>query len=195
MHASPAATASTVRSSDTLAELGARIRSSDHDAFAELFDTLHDPLFHYAWRLVGDEDAAADVVQRAFIRLWQGRDRIDDHRSIKALLYMSVRNLALNHIRDEQRRRALLAEARVESGPPMQEPRSEYDAEILNDRISTWIMELPARRREAFVLSRFDHLSHEDIARVMNLTRNTVNTHIMLALRHLRERLAAFETE
>ena len=180
---------------DALAELGRRIRDSDHRAFAELFDALHEPLLRYAWRLVADDAAARDVVQQAFIRLWQGRDRIDDHRSIKALLYTSVRNLALNHIRDEQRRRALLSEAFPADEEHVSEDADGLDAETLNRHIASWITEMPARRREAFVLSRFDRLNHDEIARVMDLAPNTVNTHIMLALRHLRKRLAAFELE
>ena len=195
MHAPSATIRPSTEHRDSLADLGQKIRESDHSAFSELFEELHDPLYRYAWRHVNDDDVAADVVQRAFIRLWQGRDRIDPKKSLKAFLYTSVRNLALNHVRDEQRRRALLAEVHIERSEARHEEHSSFDAEVLDRSINQWIMELPARRREAFVLSRFDLLSHEDIAKVMNLTRNTVNTHIMLALRHLRERLERFETE
>ena len=58
-----------------------------------------------------------------------------------------------------------------------------------------WIDELPPRRREAFRLSRFDGLSHDEIARVMALTPKTVNNHIVLALQTLRERLAHFDPD
>jgi len=68
------------------------------------------------------------------------------------------------------------------------------DAEDLGVRIREWISELPPKRREAFQLSRFDGLSHEEIAEVMNVAPRTVTNHIMLALQHLRDRLRTFQT-
>jgi len=182
-----------LESPDSFARLSRRVRESDHAAFSELFEATHVGLLRYAWRLLGEEESARDVVQTAFIRLWKGRSSLDPEKSVRALLYATVRNLAFNQIRDEQRRRALLAEAYGTEQHYAPEQDHEIDSEALSVRIGEWIAEMPPRRREAFVLSRFDQLSHHEIARVMNLTPNTVNSHIMLALKHLRERLGAFE--
>ena len=65
---------------------------------------------------------------------------------------------------------------------------------MLGARIHQWISDLPPRRREAFQLSRYEGLSHEEIAQVMNLTSRTVSNHIMLALVYLRKRLRALES-
>ena len=53
---------------------------------------------------------------------------------------------------------------------------------------------MPERRREAFRLSRYEGLSHEEIAPVMGLTPKTVNNHVVLALQHLRTRLRTYES-
>ena len=73
-------------------------------------------------------------------------------------------------------------------------PEETIDAESLKERLREWISELPPKRREAFQLSRFEGLSHEEIAEVMNLAPRTVTNHIMLALQQLRDRLQAFQT-
>ena len=129
------------------------------------------------------------------MKLWRVRDTIDPSRSLKALMYQMVRNYSLNH---ERQKKTRLAESIDDS---LIEPAAEGSIEetflagILNDRLQNWIAEMPDRRREAFVLSRFEGLSHEEIARVMSLTPRTVNNHIVLALQDLRARLQAYEAE
>ncbi|MBT6597860.1 MAG: sigma-70 family RNA polymerase sigma factor, partial [Bacteroidetes Order II. Incertae sedis bacterium] len=69
------------------------------------------------------------------------------------------------------------------------------DAERLEQKLREWIEEMPSRRREAFMLSRFEGLSHEEIAALMNLAPKTVNNHIVLALQHIRSKLDRYKTE
>ena len=59
----------------------------------------------------------------------------------------------------------------------------------LRHLLATWIAALPPRQREAFCLSRYEGLSHDEIAAVMDLAPKTVNNHIVLALQTLRQRL------
>ena len=73
-------------------------------------------------------------------------------------------------------------------------PDEMIDAESLKEKIRGWIAELPAKRREAFELSRYEGLSHDEIAEVMNLAPRTVTNHIMLALQQLRDRLKSYQT-
>lgn len=58
-----------------------------------------------------------------------------------------------------------------------------------------WIYDLPERQREAFLLSREQDLSHEEIAEVMDVSPNTVNNHIVKAMRALRDRLKDFRPD
>lgn len=163
---------------------------SDESAFEALFRTFHPGLVQFAIALTGEEASARDVVQEAFIRIWRQRERLDPAGSPKALLFRTVRNLALNHRRDVSRRQELLAEnyePLVEATPAPSLPAEEPHPA---DTLRTWVEELPARQREALVLSRFDGLSHQEIADVMDLSARTVNNHLVRALRSLRERAA-----
>lgn len=170
-----------------------KLRASDRAAFAEVFQTLNEPLLRYAWRLTNDEAAAQDIVQDAFLKLWQVRETLDDDRSLKAYLYRIVRNLALNHIRASAQHATPVEDTDTwssEHDAPIDEA---LDAEILDRSMKRWVEEMPERRREAFLLSRNHGLSHEEIAQVMNLTPRTVNTHIVLALKDLRMRIGQLE--
>jgi RNA polymerase sigma-70 factor (ECF subfamily) len=70
---------------------------------------------------------------------------------------------------------------------------AKLDADSLAKKIYKWIDELPERRKEAFVLSRHHDLSHKEISDIMGLSERTVNTHIFLALKHLRAQLDALQ--
>ncbi len=178
---------------DPFAAWSTRLRASDAHACTEVFDALHPSLLRYALRLTQDEDAAYDVVQEAFITLWERRHTLDPNRSLKALLYRIVHNRSLNHLR--MKKHAATRTDALAQQPPASVPSPEetYETAHLSVLLRTWIDELAPRRREAFQLSRFEGLSHDEIAQVMNLTPRTVTNHIMLALQHLRNRLRTFE--
>ena len=169
------------------------LKAGDRAAYADVYRATHGALFQYAWRLVHDEEAAYDVLQDVYLKLWQVRDRLDPARSLKALLYRMTRNTALNHIRSRKQRTADSLDAPVADAD---QPRADDVLHVANveSQLLQWIDELPPRRREAFKLSRFENLSHEEIAQAMDLAPKTVNNHIVLALQHLRGKLHAYQT-
>lgn len=170
-----------------------RIRNSDASAFRELFEAVHVDLLRFAWRYTFDEEVARDLVQDALLKVWHVRGSLDENRSLRALLYVMVRNSALNYRRsrrDIERSREMGGQWEPEEDDRLDE---KTDARMLELHLRAWIERLPDRRREAFVLSRFHGMTHEEIATLMRLTPRTVNTHIVLALKDLRARLAALE--
>ena len=174
-----------------------RLRDGDRDALEAVFRNLHGPLVGYTVRFLAPDDAeaAADVVQDAFVRVWEGRHRLDPERSLKALFYQTVRNLALNRSRNARTRASLLAEryeAPVRATPAPDERLEEARMRAL---MTEWIDALPDRQREALRLSRFDGLDHREIAEVMGCSPRTVNNHLVRALRTVRERFEALETD
>jgi RNA polymerase sigma-70 factor (ECF subfamily) len=175
-----------------------RLATGDADALQELFQELYDPLWRSVMRMVGDEALARDFAQESFIRIWDRRDALDPSLSLKALLYRTVRNLALNALRDDQTRRVLLRDsgsafrAVVPSAPVSAE--AQISVRELAEQLQRCINELPPRQREALRLSRFDGLSHEEISQVMGCAPRTVNNHLVRALEQLRNRLAELGT-
>ncbi len=158
-----------------------------------MFEELHPALIRFAWRYTRDADTSRDIVQDAFVKVWEKRETLDPSKSILGFMYTVVRNRALNLSRDSHYTNSVDAdEVAIEDVPT---PDEQADFGILEKKIHEWIDNLPKRRREAFKLSRFEGLTHAEIAQVMNLTPRTVNTHVMLALRDLRGKLKAFRKD
>jgi RNA polymerase sigma-70 factor, ECF subfamily len=176
---------------EQIREWAEKISQSDRDAFNALFRALYYPLTYYAFRYTKSQDQACDIVQDAFVLIWQQRDEIDPGQSLKSYLYKMVRNKSLNHMRDHTNRMVNLDNlAKNELGifKPEQMEDQQKSADQLESKFMTWIDELSDRRKEAFELSRFEGLNHDEIADVMNLSAKTVNNHIVDALSHLRKR-------
>lgn len=168
------------------------IRASDERAFESFFRSLHGPLVRFAETMV-EHASASDLVQEAFVRIWDGRERLDPSQSLKAFAYRTVRNLCLNRLRDVKTREGLLAERYEIPGGPQALPDASVEARALEVNLLQWIRELPDRQREALELSRFQGLSHEEVAEAMDVSPRTVNNHLVKALRTIRDRVRAYE--
>lgn len=165
-------------------------RIDDPEDFTEVFREFYAPLVRYARGITEEVVSAEDVVQEVFTKLWEDRQTITVETSLKALLYTMVRNRALNANRKKknaaQNTRPRDMDDRQKGEPGADEKLS---TENLRHRLSKWIEDLPPRRKEAFVLSRYHGLSHDEIAGIMDVSKRTVDTHIVHALQDLRRRL------
>ena len=176
-----------------LDEWARRIRTGDLDAFEALFRHLQPMLTRIARSLADTPAEADDAVQEAFVRLWEGRARLDPERPVRAYLARSVRNRLLNVARDARTRRDLLA-ANADALAPAASGRPDDLAHgaTLADRIRGALAGLPERQRTAIALTRFEGLSHAEAADAMACSARTVNNHIVRGLRTLRRQLQAY---
>lgn len=168
-----------------------RIRSGDATAFEALFRALHPGLVRFAAGFAESAAAADDLVQEAFVRIWERRERLDPARSVRALLFQTVRNLGLNRSRDRATRQAKLddlgADRTASTALPL--PDAHAEAADTGEKLRAWLGDLPDRQREALRLTRFEGLSHDEAAEVMGVSPRTVNNHLVRGLRTLRDRL------
>src|SRR5690606_10911360 len=134
----------------------------------------------FASRLLGCEDAAEDVVQRAFIRLWERRDAWLPQSNPKLILYTVVRNLALNQLASDRARVRRRTQPRVRTAAVATPAELLEESELLH-LLEQAIEHLSPRRREAILLARFHAMTHAEIAQVMGLAERTVTNHISAA--------------
>jgi len=174
---------------DSIQLWASRSLNGDREAFAQLYRAMAEPLSRYLMPLLRSKSDTLDVVHDVFVRFWERRDRISLKGSARALLYTMSRNEALNRLKRDRRSESL----DDDQFPYSVEIDAEGEARHLAQLLQQWILELPARRSEAFMLSRYHDLTHAQIGAIMNLSERTVNTHIHHALRDLRERVEHHE--
>lgn len=162
------------------------IKQSGRRAFDAFFRAMYPQLVKFAASYTKEKSSASDIVQDSFVSLWQKRSAIDPKQSLKAYMYRIVRNRALNYLRN---RSSEISQSEIiinEELQPEDKVDSREEVNELSGKFSEWIDQLPERQQEAFELSRFEGLSHTEIASVMDVSPKTVNNHIVAALKQLR---------
>ena len=172
---------------DSLAPLMAAIRGGSQSALGQLMDLCWPELVRYAARQVGDVDLARDIVQEAFIQIWERRRAWEPRGSARAYLYRIVRNLVIDEKRRQGVRRRWAASQELAPSPRPATPDEVLDEKILTEVFETAVASLPNRRREVFELVFMRGLSHADAAAVMKLSVQTVANQMSSALRTVRK--------
>ncbi|MFN7313892.1 MAG: RNA polymerase sigma-70 factor [Bacteroidota bacterium] len=161
----------------------------DHGAFERLFKTYYRELVRFAYDFVKDKDAAEDLVQEVFVKIWERKAQIQIQSSPRAYFYMAVKNHCLNKIKVEQRN-AFLDDSydnHIEVSHNHTEQLS--DTIHLKQHINEALEKLPPRCGIIFKLSRFENKSYKEIAEVLDISVKTVENQIGKALHLMREQL------
>ena len=170
------------------------LKSGDHKSYETLFRHFYAPLCNYAYSILRDADEAEDMVQKLFCKLWDQRERIEIHTSVKSYLYRMIHNDCMNKIRQCSIRTEHNEYYVYEKELVSNEVENTVLATELEQQIEKIIESMPPRCREVFKMSRQQQLSYNEIARDLQITTNTVETQIVKALRILRTGLKDYLT-
>lgn len=151
-----------------------------------LYTSEHGRLRRLVNRLVRNRATAEDLVQQSFLKLIAAAE-CGNLENCPAYLTCAARNLALNHLRDLNRRGETALPDDESGALPDARPSPEETAMFRCElrRLLQAVAALPRRRREAFVLNKFQGLSYDEIAARQKVSRNTVISHIVIALADL----------
>ena len=167
------------------------LKTGEGRAMELIFGRYHPSLCASAYRIVQDRDAARDVVQEVFIRLWHGRAALEITQSLKAYLHRSAVNGALRHLEKTQRIKRVPIQSADEltgeaGGAAILEARD------LQAALAAAVDALPPVCRTVFMLSRHDELSNAEIADCLGVSVKAVEKHLTKALGRLRETVARY---
>ncbi|TJZ73143.1 sigma-70 family RNA polymerase sigma factor [Chitiniphilus eburneus] len=162
-----------------------------------MFERYYQELLNFISRSLADRDAAADVVQETFARVLalQPATGGESVREPRALLYRTARNIVIDQHRRAQVRDHDDLDSMELAAPAAQEPEARYATRQRTEALLGVIEALPPRCREAFILHKFDGLSHAEIAERMGISRNMVEKHVINAMLVCRRSLAGQDAE
>lgn len=153
------------------AELVARARTGDRDAFAALFDRFQTPIVNYLYRVVGDWEVANDLAQDTFLKAYQALARTEPDLQIAPWLYRIATNTALDTLR--RRKRITWVPFLEEFEPPA--PGGDPGSTVPNqDAVHRALQQIPADQRVALVLHLHQGLSYKEIGSMLGVAPNLV---------------------
>ena len=156
-----------------------------HDLPA-LLERYERPLVRYSWSILGDLEAARDVVQETFIRLCQ-RKEMEDAKHTEAWLFTVTRNLSIDHQRKQSRIIYMPQTGDRTADEPA--PGAALEQQEAHDSIFALLDQLSGNQREVIRLKFQNDLSYKEIAEITNLTVTNVGFLLHTALKSLRHQM------
>lgn len=177
------------------------VATGDRAAFRLLVESHQHRVVGTIAKMLGDGRDAEDLAQNVFIRVWNSAARYEPRAKFTTWLYTITRNLVFNEIRRRERAKADSLDARMEvtgdtlmDSSMMQADESMLQAE-LEDAVQTAMASLPEAQRMAVFLRRYEDLSYEEIATVMDLSVSSVKSLLFRARAELKNQLTRYLNE
>jgi RNA polymerase sigma-70 factor (family 1) len=162
------------------------LKKDDMHAFDELYSRYFRSLYAFAYKRVKSKEIAEEIVQEFLTNLWLKRKDLIINTSFIGYIYTSVRNLILNAVARELRRKAYQQYSRLFNQESDNSTEQTINLNELNRNLQREIKHLPERCRSVFELSRNDHKTNKEIALELGISEKTVEGHLTNAIKWLR---------
>ena len=166
------------------------LKNGSFHAFERLYNMYSGKLYNFIMRISsGNQYMAEEVVQSAFIRVWEVRERVEPESSFISFLCTIAKNLLMN-MYQRQTVEYVYNEYLKNTGVDRDSQTEEsIDLRFLNEYIDSLAEELPAQWKKIFILSKRQNYTNKEIAEMMGISESTVATQLSLAVKFMREQL------
>lgn len=178
-------------SSDKMKQIIYQIAMNDsQEDFKAFYLAYYSKLFNLANYYIKSEQSAEEIVSDTFYAIWEQRAKLLEVHHLNAYICQMVRNISISYIRrNSGKENTDLFEAidPHTSSNTDENPESELISMELMDLLNHAIDNLPDRCKLVFKLVREEHLKYKDVAQMLNLSIKTIEAHMSLAIKRLRE--------
>lgn len=162
------------------------LREGDTAAFNELYYRYKGKVHQFAYRFVRCSESATELTQLVFVRLWKYKHTIDVTKDFDAFLLTITKNLVYKEFQRKAKMNAYHDE--VLKIAPVYDPISSFmDLRDYRELAEEAINSLPPQSRKVFKLHREEGATYEHISTQLNISKNTVHSHMAKSLSHIRQ--------
>lgn len=170
-------------------DLTALLKSGDQAAYTEIYHRYKALLYSFAYKRLGEREEARDIIHELFLSLWAKRETIEINTTLLPYLYTSVRNRIMDRFAKQKVAERYINQFQeyIDAGesPADHLARERNMMELIEREIAA----LPPKMRRVFELSRNTNMSRKEIAQELNLSEETVKSHMHHALKTLKGKL------
>lgn len=171
-------------------ELLLLIQKDDRIAFYHLYDRYCRRLYGFVLRYLKQREDAEEIVQEVFVKIWESRNKIDAYSSFEAFLFTIAYNTTISLLRKRTNEAKYLDHLKsLQQSNNSPDLIDEIQYNELNDRVQLLLNELTPRQKEIFQLSREEGLTHDEIAKKLDISVNTVKKHMANSLIFLKSQI------
>jgi RNA polymerase sigma-70 factor (family 1) len=166
------------------------ISEGDQVAFKRLYDLLFKKMVQFAIAIVKNQNAAVEIVDEVFVKFWKNRQNANAINNLRVYFYTAVKNTALNHLSQN------VNEQKIESFDYVDvqvndniTPEQLMITSELFSKIKIAVNNLPPKCKVIFKLVREDGLTYKEVSKILNISENTVDAQLVIAVKRIREAL------
>ncbi len=161
------------------------LKTGSRKSYEAFFKGYYQDLFLWANSILKNPDAAEDIVQEFFVDFWEKKRFKSINRNLQSYIFRSVRNSCLNYIRKDQK----LVHSIEHLDEKESAPKVNFEAIENSQEIYSAINELPDKCRQVFMLCCVNGYTYNEAAEDLDVSINTIRTHMVRAFKFLREKL------
>ncbi len=166
------------------------LKKGDMLAFDTIYERYCKRLYGFVLRYIKQEADAEEIVQEVFIKIWEARSKIDVYSSFESFIFTIAYNTTISLLRKRVNEKKYLEHlGSLQQFDNGNEIIDEIQFNELNEKVQSLLNELSPRQKEIFLLSREEGLTHDEIAKRLNISANTVKNHMVAALSFLKSNI------
>jgi RNA polymerase sigma-70 factor (family 1) len=166
-----------------------RIADGDEQAFRDIFDHYKTGIYRFILNMSKSELDAEELTQEVFVKLWTHRESLRTVRNPGGYIYILARNKTINQLEKIANDRRLRQNLWAQLDTLRNSTEDEVQYRESSRAIDAALQELSLQKQRIFHMSRYQGLSHDEIARELQLSRSTVKNNLVETLKWLRHRL------
>ncbi len=164
-----------------------------HD-FELIYKKHYTMLYHIIIKITEDKGVTEDIIQDVFIKIWNKRNELNIHGSVKSYLIKSCINSTINFLNHQRNKNEMpLEEYALTDESNNDTYHHALDKQYIKKRMRQEINQLPGMCRTVFILNRFEKMSYKEIANYLDISVKTVDNHLWKAVTYLRKKLNALK--
>ena len=170
-----------------------KLKKGEIACFEILYGKYSGKLYNYVLYLSkGDFYLAEEIVQNVFVKIWEIRQHINTEGSFNSFVYTVGRNMFLNVVKSRLQEH-LYHDYVVDHENVLENSvEKEIEYKMLEEQISRLIEQLPPARRNIYILSRVKNLPNREIAALLDISENTVESQLYKATQYIRKNLLSY---
>jgi len=165
---------------DADAQLMLGFQKGQRSCFDQLFQKYKRPVINFAYRFTGRQDRAEELAQEIFVKCFSAKESYRPEAKFSTWLFRIARNHCLNEVRKPEYRHQVSEYSEQEKVSPIASkavtPEAALAARELQRALRVALSALPERQRTALILSRFHHMSYDEIAATMKVSLSAVKS-------------------
>lgn len=170
------------------------VAAGNQSAFKLIYSSFYKRLYQFAFAIVKTKEAAEEIVEDVFVKIWQQRTNLGSIQNLKVYLYTATKNTALNYLSKIARKNITepFDHISIELEQASVSPEQIMITEEMFKKIRQAVEALPPRCKMIFKLIREDGLKYKEVSEILNISVNTIDAQMAIAVKRI---AAALEIE